>query len=59
MLVLIGGVQQSTPLRNGGRDLRIIDPSAIERIEVIKGATSIYSNGADGGIRDGGRFSRS
>lgn len=50
VLVLIDGVPQSTPLRNGGRDLRIIDPSAIERIEVIKGATSIYGNGADGGI---------
>lgn len=50
VLVLIDGVPQSTPLRNGGRDLRIVDPSAIERIEVIKGATSIYGNGADGGI---------
>lgn len=50
VLVLIDGIPQSTPLRNGGRDLRIIDPSAIERIEVIKGATSIYGNGADGGI---------
>ncbi|HEV7349398.1 TonB-dependent receptor [Telluribacter sp.] len=50
VLVLVDGVPQSTPLRNGGRDLRTIDPSAIERIEVIKGATSIYGNGADGGI---------
>ncbi|KAB7732064.1 TonB-dependent receptor plug domain-containing protein [Rudanella paleaurantiibacter] len=50
VLVLVDGVPQSTPLRNGGRDLRIIDPSALERIEVIKGATSIYGNGADGGI---------
>ncbi|AQG79813.1 TonB-dependent receptor [Spirosoma montaniterrae] len=50
VLVMIDGIPQSTPLRNGGRDLRIIDPSAIERIEVIKGATSIYGNGADGGI---------
>ncbi|MBU1820994.1 MAG: TonB-dependent receptor, partial [Bacteroidetes bacterium] len=50
VLVLVDGIPQSTPLRNGGRDLRTIDPSAIERIEVIKGATSIYGNGADGGI---------
>lgn len=49
-LVLIDGVPQSTPLRNGGRDLQVIDPSSIERVEVIKGATSIYGNGADGGI---------
>jgi len=50
VLVLIDGIPQSTPLRNGARDLRTIDPSAIERIEVIKGASSIYGNGADGGI---------
>jgi iron complex outermembrane receptor protein len=49
-LVMIDGVPQSTPLRNGGRDLQVIDPSSIERVEVIKGATSIYGNGADGGI---------
>ncbi|RYC67991.1 TonB-dependent receptor [Spirosoma sordidisoli] len=50
VLVLIDGVPQSTPLRNGGRDIRTIDPSALERVEVIKGATAIYGNGADGGI---------
>ncbi|TDE43789.1 TonB-dependent receptor [Flavobacterium rhamnosiphilum] len=49
-LVMIDGIPQSTPLRNGGRDLQVIDPASIERIEVIKGATSIYGNGADGGI---------
>ncbi|MGX5819439.1 TonB-dependent receptor [Chitinophaga lutea] len=50
LLVMIDGIPQSTPLRNGGRDLRTIDPSAIERVEVIKGATAIYGNGADGGL---------
>lgn len=50
ILVLIDGIPQSTPLRNGSMDLRVIDPYAIERIEVIKGATSIYGNGAAGGI---------
>jgi iron complex outermembrane receptor protein len=35
---------------NGQRDLRTIDPSVIERVEVIKGATSIYGNGSAGGI---------
>ena len=50
VLVLIDGVPQSTPLRNGSMDIRVIDPYAIERIEVIKGATSIYGNGAAGGI---------
>lgn len=50
LLVMIDGIPQSTPLRNGGRDIRSIDPSAIERVEVIKGATAIYGNGADGGL---------
>lgn len=50
VLVLVDGVSQSTPLRNGSVDMRTIDPSVIERIEVIKGANSIYGNGAAGGI---------
>ena len=49
-LILIDGVPQSTPLRAGGRDMRTIDPAVIERIEVVKGATAIYGNGADGGV---------
>jgi iron complex outermembrane receptor protein len=50
VLVLIDGIPQSTPLMNGSRDIRTIDPAVIERIEVIKGATSIYGNGSAGGI---------
>ncbi len=50
VLVLIDGVPQSTPLRAGGRDIRSVDPSVIERVEVIKGATAIYGNGAEGGL---------
>ena len=50
LLVLIDGIPQSTPLRAGGREIRSIDPSVIERVEVIKGATAIYGNGADGGL---------
>lgn len=49
-LVMIDGVPQSTPLRNGSLGIRTLDASTIERIEVIKGATSIYGNGAAGGI---------
>lgn len=49
-LILIDGIPQSTPLRSGGRDMRTIDPAIIDRIEVVKGATAIYGNGADGGI---------
>lgn len=49
-LVLIDGVPQSTPLRNGLLDIRTVDPSNLARIEVVKGASSIYGNGAGGGI---------
>ena len=50
VLILVDGISQSTPLRNGSVDMRTIDASVIERIEVIKGANSIYGNGAAGGI---------
>lgn len=49
-LVMIDGVPQSTPLRNGQLGIRTLDASVIERIEVIKGATSVYGNGAGGGV---------
>jgi iron complex outermembrane receptor protein len=49
-LVMIDGVPQSTPLRNGALGMKTLDPSVIERIEIIQGATSIYGNGAAGGI---------
>lgn len=47
--VLIDGVPQYTA-RNVSRDLSTIDPSAIERVEVIRGATAVYGNGATGGV---------
>lgn len=47
--VMIDGVPQSTT-RNTSRDLATIDPSMIERVEVIRGATAIYGDGATGGI---------
>ncbi|WP_345161290.1 TonB-dependent receptor [Pontibacter saemangeumensis] len=50
VLIMVDGIPQSTPLRNGSRDVRTIDPAAIERVEVVKGATAIYGNGADGGL---------
>ncbi|MER2490650.1 TonB-dependent receptor [Catenovulum sediminis] len=49
-LVMIDGVPQSTPLRNGALGIKTLDPNVIERIEIIQGATSIYGNGAAGGI---------
>lgn len=49
-LVMIDGIPQSTPLRDGERDLRTLDPSVVERIEVVKGANAIYGHGATGGF---------
>lgn len=50
VLVMIDGVPQDTPLRNGGLGIRTLDPASIERIEVVNGATSIWGNGAAGGV---------
>lgn len=50
LLVLVDGIPQSTPLMNGNRDIRSIDPAVLERVEVVKGATAIYGNGAGGGL---------
>ncbi|RUO58727.1 TonB-dependent receptor [Pseudidiomarina insulisalsae] len=50
MLIMIDGVPQDTPLRNGALGIRTLDPAAIERIEVLNGATSIWGNGAAGGV---------
>lgn len=49
-LVLIDGIPQSTPLRDGFRDLSTIAPSSIERIEVVRGGTAVYGFGAAGGL---------
>lgn len=49
-LVLIDGIPQSTPLRSTDRDIRTIDIAAIDHIEVVKGSTALYGNGAIGGL---------
>jgi iron complex outermembrane receptor protein len=48
--IFIDGVPVSNPLRDGGRDLRLISPTAIGSIEVIRGASAIYGQGGAGGI---------
>lgn len=50
MLIMIDGVSQSSPLRNAEVDIRSVDASMLQRIEVVKGATAIYGNGAAGGL---------
>jgi iron complex outermembrane recepter protein len=49
-LLLIDGVPQSTPLRDGDRDGFTIDPFFLDRIEVIYGSNAIQGVGAAGGV---------
>lgn len=50
LLVMVDGIPQSTPLRNGQLGIKSINPHDIQRVEVIKGATSIFGNGGNGGF---------
>lgn len=47
--VLIDGIPQATT-PNVFRDLQTIDPGIIERVEVLRGATALYGDGATGGV---------
>ena len=49
-LILFDGVPQTNPLRNGAREGYFADPSVIERIEVVSGASAVQGLGATGGI---------
>lgn len=49
-LILVDGVPQNNPLRNGNRYGYTIDPAMIDRIEVIAGASAAQGMGATGGI---------
>ncbi len=49
-LIMIDGIPQSTPLRDGSRDTYVIDPDMIERVEILHGANAIQGTGATGGI---------
>lgn len=48
--VMIDGVPQNTPLRDGARSLRTTGPETIERIEVVRGASALYGYGATGAL---------
>ncbi|MBW4576581.1 MAG: TonB-dependent receptor [Aphanothece sp. CMT-3BRIN-NPC111] len=48
--VLIDGVPQTTNIQSFGRELRTIDPSAIERVEVVRGPSATYGSQGTGGV---------
>ncbi|MCG2462512.1 TonB-dependent receptor [Flavobacteriaceae bacterium F89] len=50
LLVMVDGIPQSTPLRNGQLGIKSVVPQDLKRVEVIKGATSIFGNGGNGGF---------
>lgn len=50
LFVLIDGIPQTISLRDGLHSLNSIDPSSIERIEVIRGSNGVYGFGGTGGI---------
>ncbi len=47
--VYIDGIPVSAPLRDAGRDFRVLDASAIGGVEVIRGSTALYGSGGAGG----------
>jgi iron complex outermembrane receptor protein len=50
-LVLIDGVPiKSNNFTSQARDLSTIDPSSIERIEIVRGPTATYGDGGTGGV---------
>lgn len=49
LLVMLDGVPLNTPLRDVSRTNPLIDLNAVERIEVVAGASSLYGSGATGG----------
>ncbi len=46
----IDGVPITPTLNDVGRELRLIDPSVIERIEVVRGSSALYGNSAGSGF---------
>ncbi|WP_268606771.1 TonB-dependent receptor plug domain-containing protein, partial [Escherichia coli] len=49
VLVLVDGIPLNTN-RDSSRNLANVDPATIERVEVLRGSSSIYGAGATGGI---------
>lgn len=48
--IFIDGIPVSNPLRDGGRDVRLIAPTALGGIEVIRGSSALYGQGGAGGV---------
>lgn len=49
-LIMVDGVPQNNPLRNGNRYAYSIDSSMLDRIDVVSGANAAHGMGATGGL---------
>jgi len=49
-VVFIDGIPITPTLNDVGRELRMIDPSVIERIEVVRGSSALFGNSAGAGF---------
>jgi len=49
-LIMVDGVPQNNPLRNGNRYGYSVDSSMVERIDVVSGANASHGMGATGGL---------
>lgn len=47
---LVDGVPITQTLNDVGRELRMVDPAVIERIEVVRGSSALYGNSAGAGF---------
>ena len=50
IVIFIDGVPQTPNANSNGTDLRVIDPSLIERIEILRGPSAVYGDGGTGGV---------
>jgi iron complex outermembrane recepter protein len=48
--VLINGALVNQLVRGGGFDVNMVDPAAVERLEVKRGSTAVFGFGAPGGV---------
>jgi iron complex outermembrane receptor protein len=49
-VILVDGIPVTTTLNDTGREVRLIDPSNIKRIEVVRGSSALYGQSAGAGF---------
>ncbi|MDB5366035.1 MAG: hypothetical protein JWM77_1962, partial [Rhodospirillales bacterium] len=49
-VILVDGIPVTSTLNDVGREVRLIDPSAIQRIEVVRGSSALYGQSAGAGF---------